>query len=252
VPDVTQPRAPRSPGPAAARDPQARPADPQGCDSAGSGRDVRAGGRDAGPWPGRRPAGTPAGRASLIHRPHARPGSVIAAITTGSASGGRAPGGAVPAAHAAKSTGLVKVRPQADAARRRLPQASSGRQTRCASQSAHCRSQLTSSDSRSAMWSRPLSSVSSPESGSSGAGQPSARSSPSAASSASRPASATSWCTRYGDSPPAAASLRIKSPRREPRPAPTSVPARPAPAATRPGIPAAAPAAPVGRPRSAR
>ncbi len=62
------------------------------------------------------------------------------------------------------------------------------------------------------MLSRPSSSVSSPESGSSGAGQPAARSSPSAASSASRSATATSWCTRDGDSPAAAASLRIEIP----------------------------------------
>jgi len=45
-----------------------------------------------------------------------------------------------------------------------------------------------------------------------GAGQPAARSSPSAASSASRPASATSWCTREGDSPAAAARTRIEIP----------------------------------------
>jgi hypothetical protein len=44
------------------------------------------------------------------------------------------------------------------------------------------------------------------------AGQPAARSSPSAASSASRSVSATSWCTRDGDGPAAAASLRIEIP----------------------------------------
>ena len=48
--------------------------------------------------------------------------------------------------------------------------------------------------------------------GVSGAGQPAARSSPSASSSASRPAAATSWCTREGDSPAAAARVRIEIP----------------------------------------
>ena len=41
-------------------------------------------------------------------------------------------------------------------------------------------------------------------------GQPAARSSPSAASSASRSLSATSWCTRAGESPIAAARVRIE------------------------------------------
>ena len=62
------------------------------------------------------------------------------------------------------------------------------------------------------MVSRPPSSVSSPESGSSGAGQPAARSSPSAMSSASRSAAATSWCTREGNSPTAVARVRIEIP----------------------------------------
>ena len=43
-----------------------------------------------------------------------------------------------------------------------------------------------------------------------------------------------------------------RSPRRGPIPAPTSVPVRPAPAATRPGRPASGPAAPAGPPRPAR
>jgi len=64
-----------------------------------------------------------------------------------------------------------------------------------------------------------------------GAGQPAARSSPSAASSASSSAAATSWCTREGDSPIAAARARIEIPSAR---AETSahVPGRPAPAAT--------------------
>ncbi len=43
-----------------------------------------------------------------------------------------------------------------------------------------------------------------------------------------------------------------RSPRRGPRPAPTSVPARPAPAATRHGRPGSGPADPAGPPRAAR
>ena len=67
---------------------------------------------------------------------------------------------------------------------------------------------------------------------------------PSAASSASRPASATSWCTQEGDSPIAVARVRIEIPPAGPKPAPMSVPVRPAPAATPPARPVSGLAAP--------
>jgi hypothetical protein len=64
---------------------------------------------------------------------------------------------------------------------------------------------------------------------------------------------ATSWCTREGNGPAAVArDLGSRSPRRGRRPAPTSVPVRPAPAATRHGRPGSGPAAPAGPSRSAR
>jgi len=58
----------------------------------------------------------------------------------------------------------------------------------------------------------PSRSASSSLPGSSGAGQPPARSSPSAAITASRAASATIWCTREGESPIAVARVRIEIP----------------------------------------
>ncbi len=97
------------------------------------------------------------------------------------------------------------------------------------------------------MLSRPSSSVSSPESGSSGAGQPAARSSPSAASSASRSASATSWCTGRVTARPPWPGCGSRSPRHEPRTAPTSLPVRPGPAATRHGRPGSGPPLPPAR-----
>ena len=80
------------------------------------------------------------------------------------------------------------------------------------SQPAHCRSQSTSSDRRvgeviATVQVSVLIAV-----GSSGAGQPAARSSPSAAITASRSVSATSWCTREDDSPIAVARVRIEIP----------------------------------------
>ena len=62
------------------------------------------------------------------------------------------------------------------------------------------------------MLPRPSSSASSSPSGSSGAGQPTARSSPSCASSSSRSAAATIWCTREDESLTAAASVRMDTP----------------------------------------
>ncbi len=84
--------------------------------------------------------------------------------------------------------------------------------SRCASQPAHCRSQLTSSDSRPAMLSRPSSSVSSRSLDPRGRASllPAARRAPRPA----RPgqAAATSWCTREGDRPAAVARVRIEIP----------------------------------------
>jgi hypothetical protein len=98
------------------------------------------------------------------------------------------------------------------------------------SQPAHCPSQLTSSSRRSQTRSRPSSPASSSLPGSSGAAQAAARSSPRTASSSSGSEAAVIWRTRAGESPAAAASVRIEIPSAR---AEASVQARSRPACSR-------------------
>ena len=139
----------------------------------------------------RRP-GTPGPARPVARRRPARGPGGIAAVSRSRTRRARAS----PSVSAAMRPGTARTRARPAATTARPGQPAAGRRltaggqlsaSRCASQPAHCRSQRTSSDSRSALASRPPSPAFCAGSGSPGAGQPAARSPQSAASGASRP-----------------------------------------------------------------